>query len=83
MHINVNLPFKTWKERESSITFEKCEPALVEYLSHQFMKACGEIITHVSATVLHYFVYFSISKFLPKMQFTSETGEIWGHSQIL
>lgn len=36
MLMNVNRPFKTWKERESSIMFEKREPALVEYLSHQF-----------------------------------------------
>ena len=48
-----------------------------------FMKACGAIIVHVGATVLHYFVYFSISKFLRKMQFTSATEEIWGHSRIL
>lgn len=48
-----------------------------------FMKACGAIIVHVGATVLRYFVYFSISKFLPKMQFTSVTEEIWGHSRIL
>lgn len=44
-----------------------------------FMKAPGAVIVHVGATVLHDFVYFSISKFLPKMQFTSATEEIWGH----
>lgn len=40
------------------------------------MKSSGENILLVVATALHYFVYFSISKFFPKIQFPSEAGEI-------
>lgn len=77
-YINVNLPFMTQHRRELSTMFEKRERTNTDLT--RFAKSCGENIARVGATVLHSFVYFSISKFLPKSQFTSKTGEIWGHS---
>lgn len=56
----INLPFMTWKERELSIMFEKSECALDVFLSHQFHEVSGENMVHVGATILHYFVYFSV-----------------------
>lgn len=83
-HIDVSLPFMTCRGRELSIMFEKSEGVLGKYLPPQFYKVMWrENIVCAGATMLHYFVYFSILKFLPKIQFTSETREIWGHSQVL